>query len=388
VSAAPLEPVALAGEHVELRPMSLDDTAGLIDAYAAGTMDLFSRTDDVLEPIDQEHAELYVREALDGWAAGEYLPFTVFERASGRVIGATRYGDIDLAVPRVEIGWTWYTPDQRGTSVNPECKLLLLDHAFGTLGCRVVRLKTSGFNERSQRAIARLGARRDGVLRRDRYQRDGRLRDTVAFSILDDEWPAVREQLLARLAGAPAEPVAAGEPLVLRAANPDDAEAFLDFALRNREHFMPFEPIRGDAAFTLEAMRERMTPSELRIPYVAVRGGRVVGQATLSNISRGAFQNATLGYSVDEHESGRGLATQLVRHVAHEAFTAHQLHRIEAGTLLHNLASQRVLVKAGFRQLGISPRHVRIAGRWQDHVLYSRTAEDDADMTAQEGDAR
>jgi RimJ/RimL family protein N-acetyltransferase len=370
-----LDPVTLVGEHVELRPMSFDDVPGLVEAYEPGTMDLFSRTDDVLEPIDAEHARRYVQEALDGWATGEYLPFTVHERASGRVVGATRYGDIDLAVPRVEIGWTWYTPSQRGTRVNPESKLLLLAHAFDTLGCRVVRLRTSGFNERSQRAIARLGAHRDGVLRRDRYQRDGRLRDTVVFSITDDEWEPVRTQLRQRLAPRERRPTSPSE-LQLRPATPDDAAAFLDYALRNRDHFAPFEPIRGDAAFTLDAMHERLLATELRVPYLAVREGRVVGQATLSNIARGAFQNATLGYSVDERESGTGIATALVRHVVREAFAAHQLHRIEAGTLLHNLASQRVLAKAGFRQLGVSPRHVRIAGRWQDHLLFALTRED------------
>jgi RimJ/RimL family protein N-acetyltransferase len=370
-----LEPVTLVGEHVELRPMSLEDVPGLVEAYEPGTMDLFSRTDDVLEPIDVEYAERYVREAVDGHAAGEYLPFTVYDRATGSVVGASRYGEIDLDVPRVEIGWTWYARGRRGTIVNPESKLLLLTHAFDTLGCRVVRLKTSGFNVRSQRAITRLGAHRDGILRRDRYQRDGRLRDTVVYSITDEEWPAVRAQLQARLAPRAPKPAVTGE-LHLRAATPEDAAAFFDYALRNREHFAPFEPVRGDAAFTLDAMRERLTPTDQRVPFVAVRDGRIVGQATLSNIARGAFQNCTLGYSVDEHESGAGIATALVRHAVREAFTAHQLHRVEAGTLLHNLASQRVLAKAGFRQIGVSPRHVRIAGRWQDHLLFALTAED------------
>lgn len=199
---APLTPITLTGTHVELRPFELAHADGLVAAYAPGTMDLMSRTADVLEPIDREHAERYVQEALDGFGRGEYLPFTVFSRATGEVLGATRYGSIDLAVPRVEIGWTWYAPRVRGTVVNPECKLLLLGHAFEQLGCRVVHLKTSSFNEHSQAAIAKLGATRDGVLRRDRFQRDGRLRDTVIFSILDEDWPRVRDGLVARI-GAP-----------------------------------------------------------------------------------------------------------------------------------------------------------------------------------------
>ena len=197
---ARLDPVTLRGQHVELQPMSTDHVDGLVAAYVPGTMDLMSRTDDVLEPLDRDHALRYVAEALDGQARDEYLPFTVVDRATARVLGATRYGSIDLDVPRVEIGWTWYAPDVRGTAVNPECKLLLLRHAFEVLGCRVVHLKTSSFNVHSQAAIAKLGATRDGVLRRDRFQRDGRLRDTVIFSILDADWPRVRDGLEARLA--------------------------------------------------------------------------------------------------------------------------------------------------------------------------------------------
>lgn len=197
-----LEPATLVGTHVQLVPMSTDHEAGLVAAYEPGTMELFSHSDDVLEPLDADTARAYVQEALDGQARGDYLPFTVVAGSTGRVLGATRFGHADPNVPRVEIGWTWYVPDARGTVVNPESKLLLLTHAFDELDCRAVALQTSAFNERSQRAIAKLGASRDGVLRRDRRQRDGRLRDTVAFSILDDEWPAVRARLRQRVDGA------------------------------------------------------------------------------------------------------------------------------------------------------------------------------------------
>jgi RimJ/RimL family protein N-acetyltransferase len=193
-----LTPVTLTGEHVELRPMDHAHGDGLVRAYARGTMDLFSRTDDVLEPLDADHARRYVDEALAGQADGRYLPFTVFDRASGEVIGATRYGDIDLHVPRLEIGWTWYTPAARGTIVNPECKLLLLEHAFERLGCQVVYLKTSGFNVHSQGAIAKLGAERTGTLVRHVVQRDGRLRDSVVFAIVAERWREVRAGLEAR----------------------------------------------------------------------------------------------------------------------------------------------------------------------------------------------
>lgn len=191
--------MTLTGRVVELVPMTQSHAQGLVDAYPQGTMDLMSRSSDCVEPTDAEAARRYVAEAVEGWEAGEYLPFTVLERESRRVLGATRFGRIDLAVPRAEIGWTWYRTDARGTVVNPESKLLLLTHAFETLACEVVTLTTSSFNVVSQAAISKLGATRDGVLRRHVHQRDGRLRDTVVFSILSDDWPRVRAQLTERV---------------------------------------------------------------------------------------------------------------------------------------------------------------------------------------------
>ena len=204
--ATPLERVTLVGTSVELQPMDPGHAPGLVAAYAPGTMAHFSQSVDVLEPLDADRALAYVQEARDGWARGEYLPFTVVERSTQRVLGATRLGAIDPLVPHVEIGWTWYAPDVRGSIVNPECKLLLLTHAFDELGCRVVRLKTGHHNLASQAAIAKLGATRDGVLRRDRFQLDGRLRDTIVFSILDDDWPRVRAGLADRIARHAATP--------------------------------------------------------------------------------------------------------------------------------------------------------------------------------------
>lgn len=163
--------------------------------------------------------------------------------------------------------------------------------------------------------------------------------------------------------------------VVLRRAAPDDVDAYLDFMVRNRRYLEPWEPARGDEVFTTEWVVRRLAPDERRCGYVATRDERIIAQAMLGNFTRGAFQNATLGYAVDEQENGRGIATKLVGHVAREAFSVHGLHRIEAGTLLHNLASQRVLEKNRFQRIGVSRRHLRIAGTWQDHVLYSLTAE-------------
>lgn len=165
-------------------------------------------------------------------------------------------------------------------------------------------------------------------------------------------------------------------PIEIRVAQLDDASDYLDYVVRNRAFLAPWEPIRPASVFTLAWVRDRIAPSDQHALYIATSGGQVVGQAMLGNFARSAFQNATLGYSVDEHHNGRGIATQLVRHAVREAFTTHGLHRVEAGTLLHNVASQRVLAKCGFTRIGISPRHVQIAGTWQDHVLFATTAED------------
>lgn len=170
------------------------------------------------------------------------------------------------------------------------------------------------------------------------------------------------------------------EALVVRRGTVDDAAALLDFTLRNRAFLAPWEPRRRPERYRLEAMREQLAGSHpSRIQYIAQDAtGRVVGQAALCNVVlAAAFLSATLGYAVDEHCQGRRIATGMVRHVVADAFRTIGLHRVEAGTLLHNVASQRVLERCGFTRIGVSPRHVLIDGRWQDHLLYSITAEDD-----------
>ena len=136
--------------------------------------------------------------------AGRRVPFTVIRQDDGSVIGSTSYLDVALRHRRLEIGSTWYRPDQWGTRVNPECKLLLLRHAFEVVGVNRVALVTDGINHRSQAAIAKLGAVREAVLRSHMIVEGGRVRDSVIFSILAAEWPAVREGLLRRLEGADA----------------------------------------------------------------------------------------------------------------------------------------------------------------------------------------
>jgi RimJ/RimL family protein N-acetyltransferase len=141
----------------------------------------------------------YISDALAGQAAGHMLPWAVRELTSGTIIGSTRYHDIVAAIDRVEIGYTWYAQRWQRSHVNTVCKLLLLTHAFETVGCKVVGLRTDNFNFRSKRAIEALGAKRDGVLRHHQARRDGTVRDSVMYSILSTEWSDVKRHLETRL---------------------------------------------------------------------------------------------------------------------------------------------------------------------------------------------
>jgi N-acetyltransferase len=185
------EPVTLFGRHVRLEPMHAEHEAGLHEAAADGALWLL-RVTSVPEP---EQTALYIANALMGQQDRTMLPFVVRSNATGRVVGSTRYHDIVASVDRVEIGYTWYAKSVQRTAVNTECKLLLLTHAFETLGCAVVGLRTDNFNFASQRAIERLGARKDGVIRHHFRRRDGTVRDTVMYSIVAGEWPEVKAQL-------------------------------------------------------------------------------------------------------------------------------------------------------------------------------------------------
>ncbi|MFH8518399.1 GNAT family N-acetyltransferase [Streptomyces gelaticus] len=189
--------VTLTSRHVRLEPLTMDHLGEL---FAAG-----GRDEEVWRwqggPAPQTQEELGGKLAvlLEGAGRGEYVPFAVIHRASGQAIGWTTYMDIDVTNERLEIGWTWYGRAYWRTTVNTESKLLLLTHAFEELGMGRVQLKTDHLNHRSQAAIARLGAHREGVLRRHHRRPDGTWRDTVYFSILAREWPAAKERMAARL---------------------------------------------------------------------------------------------------------------------------------------------------------------------------------------------
>jgi len=189
------KPVTLEGHGVRLEPLAESHRDGLAAAAADGRLwELWFTS--VPEP---ERTSAYIADALEGQKAGPMLPWVVRDAAAGTIIGTTRYHDILPAADRVEIGYTWYGERWQRTHVNTACKLLLLGHAFETLGCAVVGLRTDNFNFASQRAIEALGAKKDGVIRHHQVRRDGTVRDTVLYSILASEWPDVRRHLELRL---------------------------------------------------------------------------------------------------------------------------------------------------------------------------------------------
>ncbi|MBS7779085.1 GNAT family protein [Acidovorax sp. CCYZU-2555] len=199
-------PVLLQGHGLRLEPLGLQHETGLRAAAADG--ELWNlRVTSVPRPED---TAAYITLALDMQARGERLPWAVLDANTGRVIGCTSYHDIVAAVRRVEIGWTWYARSVQRSHVNTAAKLLLMTHAFETLNCTVVGWRTDILNHTSQRAIERLGAQRDGVLRSHALRRDGSIRDTVMYSLLASEWPDVRARLSTRLQ-APSAPLPAGD---------------------------------------------------------------------------------------------------------------------------------------------------------------------------------
>ena len=189
-------PITLEGGGIRLEPLTEDHHEGLVAAAADGRLwELWFTS---VPPPDGMRA--YMAAALQGQQDGHMMPWVVRDSGNGVVLGSTRYHDIVREIDRVEIGYTWYSESRQRTHVNTACKRLLLAHAFETLGCQVVGLRTDNFNFRSQRAIEALGAKKNGVIRHHTMRRDGTVRDTVIYSILAAEWPDVRRHLDLRLA--------------------------------------------------------------------------------------------------------------------------------------------------------------------------------------------
>jgi N-acetyltransferase len=186
-----VEPVVLEGAHVRLEPLTLAHHAGLCEV---GLDEDLWRWIPVPVQTSEEMAA-YIETALKEQASGVSLPFAQIKKSTGRVIGSTRYGNIERTHHRVEIGWTWIGREWQRSAMNTEAKYLLLRHAFETLGCQRVELKTDSLNQRSRNAILRIGAKEEGVFRNHMITASGRVRHTVYFSVIDSEWPEVKARL-------------------------------------------------------------------------------------------------------------------------------------------------------------------------------------------------
>lgn len=183
--------VILDGRLVRLEPLSIDH----LDDLCEVGLDASIWEWNVREMTTREHMRQYIEEAVEEGDTGESIPFAIVLKDSGKAIGSTRFGAISRAHGRLEIGWTWIGRAWHRTGVNSECKMLLMTHAFEALCCRRLELKTDAMNEQSRKAILRIGAKEEGTLRSHMVSFDGRIRDTVYFSILDSEWPSVKETL-------------------------------------------------------------------------------------------------------------------------------------------------------------------------------------------------
>ncbi|CAN7575126.1 GNAT family N-acetyltransferase [Acidovorax sp. LjRoot194] len=187
-----VEPVTLSSRGVRLEPLALSHASGLAAAAADGELWKL-RITSVPEPED---TRAYIETALKGREEGHRFAFAVIDEATGQVLGSSSFHDVLPAMRRVEIGYTWYRQSVQRSHVNTTCKLLLMGHAFDTLGCHVVGWRTDNYNFASQRAIERLGAKKDGVIRGHALRRDGTIRDTVMYSMRSGEWPEAKAQLL------------------------------------------------------------------------------------------------------------------------------------------------------------------------------------------------
>lgn len=191
-----VEPVVLEGEFVRLEPMRVDHLPALTKVGLDESLWKWTIAD-IKTEADMER---YVRAALADQMLGTALPFVTFDKESGKVVGSTRFGNIDTVNRRAEIGWTWINPEWQRTAINTEVKLLMLTHAFEEWKCIRVELKTDANNEKSRNAITRIGAREEGTLRNHMITESGRFRDSVYFSIIESEWESVKADLASKLA--------------------------------------------------------------------------------------------------------------------------------------------------------------------------------------------
>jgi RimJ/RimL family protein N-acetyltransferase len=190
-----IEPVILEGKFVRLEPLRVEHLDSLTEIGLDESLWLWTAA--IVK--NKEDMRRYIEAALDEFERKISLPFKTVEKSSGKIVGSTRFGNIDVKNHRAEIGWTWISPRWQRTQINTEAKLLMLSHAFETWKCIRVELKTDVLNDKSRNAIERLGAQEEGILRRHIITEAGRIRDTIYYSILDTEWQSVKNNLQTKL---------------------------------------------------------------------------------------------------------------------------------------------------------------------------------------------
>ena len=190
-----VEPLTLTGQHISLEPLKIEHIPQLCDVGLDESLWKWT----VSKVCDEDAMREYVRFAISDQEKGTALPFVNRENSSERIVGSTRFGNIDIPNRKAEIGWTWVTPDRQRSYVNTEAKLLMLTHAFEVWKCIRVEFKTDVLNDKSRIALGRIGAREEGILRNHMITESGRFRDSIYFSIIESEWPEVKSKLRSRL---------------------------------------------------------------------------------------------------------------------------------------------------------------------------------------------
>lgn len=292
-----IQPVRLDGRIVRLEPLRAEHHAGLCQAGLDPELWRWTPTQ-VRTPEDML---AYLNAALDEQRQGRSLPFAVIERESGRLIGSTRYGNIDRTNRRLEIGWTWYALEWQRTAVNTESKYLLLRHAFESLNAMRVEFKTDALNRRSREALLRIGARQEGIFRSHMTTSSGRVRNTVYFSIIDAEWPAVRAALEAKLEGRrPAGPLAI---VRLSESQVEDLHRLYqnEWWTRGRQ---------------LEDVRRLIDTADVVAGFADAETGKLIAFARA--ITDGVYKALILDVIVDASQRGSGLGRRVIdRIIAH-----------------------------------------------------------------------
>ena len=296
-----LDPVALEGSHVRLEPLSESHHSALSEVGFDPDLWRLNPT----RVSTPEEMSAYIRTALDAQAAGTALPFATIDRVSGKVVGSTRFMNIDVPNRRVEIGATWIAHPWQRSAVNTEAKYLMLRHAFESLACIRVELKTDSLNRRSRNAILRLGAREEGILRNHVITWTGRLRDTVYFSILDAEWPQLKARLEAKLNAAPPSP---DEPRRVDALSESQIEDL--HRLYQNEWWTQGRP--------LEDVHRMLNATRILVGFADPATGRLIAFARVitDDVYKALVFDVIVDPAARQKGLGRSLMTAVVEHPA------------------------------------------------------------------------